>query len=319
MRVSPRELKAVRAGGLVSRYAVLGDAVFVVADLPDAGTAGTAAEEPCRLEHWGLVLQGEVTLVGRRGRTFEAGTAFYIAPGPTHRFRAEARAVIAGFAPVTEPIDDSPETLSARGVEVLTTLERAAAAPDRDAHRRAPEPHRGRRRDRDRVGRHGRLAVHALHIRVDRAATRNRGATSPTGASCWTAASSSTGRTVSSSSSARATSSTARPGRSATGSRSPTARRSSTTRRSASSMTRPCVARRARSTRTRSEASARDGEPVRPVSARSRSRTAPPPPDAARVASPLQGAPGRTRLRATGRPDAHGWSHRSLIRPEGNP
>jgi hypothetical protein len=123
MRVSPRELKAVRAGGLVSRYAVLGDAVFVVADLPDGGTAGTAAEEPCRLEHWGLVLQGEVTLVGRRGRTFEAGTAFYIAPGPVHRFRAESRAVIAGFAPVTEPIDDSPEALSARGVEIVTTLE----------------------------------------------------------------------------------------------------------------------------------------------------------------------------------------------------
>ena len=64
-----------------------------------------------------------MTLVGRRGRTFGAGTAFYIAPGPVHRFRAESRAVIAGFAPVTEPIDDSPETLSARGVEILTTLE----------------------------------------------------------------------------------------------------------------------------------------------------------------------------------------------------
>ena len=40
MRVSPRELKAVRAGGLVTRYAMLGDAAFVVADLPDGGTAG---------------------------------------------------------------------------------------------------------------------------------------------------------------------------------------------------------------------------------------------------------------------------------------
>ncbi len=119
MRVSPRELKAVRAGGLVTRYAVLGDAVFVVADLPDAGTAGTSVEEPCRLEHWGLVLQGELTLTGRRRRTFDAGTAFYIAPGPVHRFHADARAVIAGFAPVTEPIDESPETFRARGVEIL--------------------------------------------------------------------------------------------------------------------------------------------------------------------------------------------------------
>ena len=88
MRVSPRELKAVRAGGLVSRYAMLGEAVFVVADLPDAGTAGTSVEEPCRLEHWGLVLQGELTLLGRRGRTFGPGTAFYVPPGPVHRFRA---------------------------------------------------------------------------------------------------------------------------------------------------------------------------------------------------------------------------------------
>ena len=89
MRVSPRELKAVRAGGLVSRYAMLGDAAFVVADLPDAGTAGTSVEEPCRLEHWGLVLQGELTLLARRGRTFGPGTAFYVPPGPVHRFRAD--------------------------------------------------------------------------------------------------------------------------------------------------------------------------------------------------------------------------------------
>ena len=119
MRVSPRELKAVRAGGLVSRYAVLGDAVFVVVDLPDAGTTGTPVEEPCRLEHWGLVLQGELTLIGRRSHTFGPGAAFYVAPGPVHRFHADARAVIAGFAPVTEPIDESPETLAARGVEIL--------------------------------------------------------------------------------------------------------------------------------------------------------------------------------------------------------
>jgi len=101
MRVSPRELKAVRAGGLVSRYALLGDAVFVVADLPEEGTAGTAVEEPCRLEHWGLVLHGELTLLARRSRTFGPGTAFYVAPGPVHRFRADKRVVVAGFAPVT--------------------------------------------------------------------------------------------------------------------------------------------------------------------------------------------------------------------------
>lgn len=133
MRVSPRELKAVRAGGLVTRYAVLGDAVFVVADMPDGGTAGTTVEEPCRLEHWCLVLQGELTLIGRRSRTFGAGTAFYVAPGPVHRFHADSRAVVAGFAPVTEPIDESPETFRARGVEILPGL---GTAPPRPASMR---------------------------------------------------------------------------------------------------------------------------------------------------------------------------------------
>ena len=122
MRVSPRELKAVRAGGLVSRYALMGEAVFIAVDLPDAGTAGTSVEEPCRLEHWGLVLQGELTFLGRRSRTFGPGAAFYIPPGPLHRFRADEPAVVAGFAPVTEPIDDSPETLAARGVEILSRV-----------------------------------------------------------------------------------------------------------------------------------------------------------------------------------------------------
>ena len=120
MRVSPRELKAVRAGGLVSRYALLGDAAFVVADLPDVGTAGTSVEESCRLEHWGLVLQGDLTLHGRRNRTFESGTAFYVPPGPVHRFSASSRVVVAGFAPVTEPIDESPEAFQARGIELLS-------------------------------------------------------------------------------------------------------------------------------------------------------------------------------------------------------
>ena len=165
MRVSPRELKAVRAGGLVSRYAMLGDAAFVVADLPDGGTAGTSVEEPCRLEHWGLVLQGDLTLLARRGRTFGPGTAFYVPPGPVHRFRASSRVVVAGFAPITEPIDESPEALQARGIEVLS---RVGPPPPRPGTMRVV----GRRsrtialgRDRDRDGGHGRLAVPALDLR----------------------------------------------------------------------------------------------------------------------------------------------------------
>ena len=70
MRVSPRELKAIRASGLITRYAILEEAVFVIVDLPKTGSSGTPIEDACRLEHWGLVLQAEPTLTGRTTRTF---------------------------------------------------------------------------------------------------------------------------------------------------------------------------------------------------------------------------------------------------------
>ncbi len=126
MRVSPRDLKAVRAGGLVTRYAVLGDGVFVIADVPHGGSAGTAIEEPCRQEHWGLVLQGDLRLEARKARNFGPGTAFYVPPDRLHHFRADSRAVVAGFAPMTSPLDDSPEALRRQGIEVL----RHVSVPD---------------------------------------------------------------------------------------------------------------------------------------------------------------------------------------------
>ena len=119
MRVSPRELRAVRAGGLLTRYALLGEAAFLIVEVPTTGSAGTSMEDPCRREHWGLVLKGELLLHGRRERAFGAGTAFYIAPGRTHRLTATPSAVIAGFAPVAQPVDDSPEGLRSRGIEVV--------------------------------------------------------------------------------------------------------------------------------------------------------------------------------------------------------
>jgi hypothetical protein len=130
MRVSPRELRAVRAGGLIARYAILREAVFVIADLPETGSSGTSLEEPCRVEHWGIVLQGELSLEGRSRRTYGPGTAFYVRPGPPdHRFRATERVVVAGFAPVTEPIDESPAALRARGVEVVGRVPAPPAPP----------------------------------------------------------------------------------------------------------------------------------------------------------------------------------------------
>ena len=40
MRLSPNDLKVVRAGGLVTRYAVMGDGVFVIAEIPHQGSSG---------------------------------------------------------------------------------------------------------------------------------------------------------------------------------------------------------------------------------------------------------------------------------------
>ncbi len=129
MRVSSRELKAVRAGGIVTRYAVLGSAVFAITDLPEGGTAGTPVEAPCRSEHWILVLQGEIELDGRRPRVFTAGTAFHVAPGPVHRLRSSSRAVVAGFQPIAAPIDETPDGLRAQGMKILRRVSAPVLPP----------------------------------------------------------------------------------------------------------------------------------------------------------------------------------------------
>jgi hypothetical protein len=130
MRVSLRELKGVSQGGLLVRYAVLGEIAFALAELPETGTTGTSLEEDCEQEHWGLILSGDVTLEGASPRTFTPGTAFHIASGgEPHRFRASGRAVIAGFVPLAEPFDDRPEALSARGLEVVRRMPAPHAPP----------------------------------------------------------------------------------------------------------------------------------------------------------------------------------------------
>lgn len=129
MRVSARELRAVRSGGLLTSYALLREAAYVVVRVPASGSAGTSLEEPCRREHWGLVLRGEVRLHGRHERAFGAGTAFHVAPGRTHRLSASASAVIAGFAPITEPIDETPTGLASRGIEVVRRIATPALPP----------------------------------------------------------------------------------------------------------------------------------------------------------------------------------------------
>lgn len=103
MHFRPEELRAVRRGDLVVRYAPFGDVTFALATLPEDGTSGTSLAQPCVQPHWGLVLQGSVALHrdGRR-RRLAAGSAFYVESGePAHRFVSRSRAVLAGFVPST--------------------------------------------------------------------------------------------------------------------------------------------------------------------------------------------------------------------------
>lgn len=129
MRISLRDLKAVRAGGVLTRYALLGESAYVVAELPASGTAGTTLEDPCRVEHWGYVLKGELTIERRSARVVAAGSAFHIAAGSTHRILSAGPAVVAGFIPVTEPVDDSPDALRKQGMGIVRSAGEVMSPP----------------------------------------------------------------------------------------------------------------------------------------------------------------------------------------------
>ena len=110
MRLTPADLRIVRRGGLIARFAPIGPVVYVVVELSEAGTSGTSLEAPCTTPHWGLILSGEMD-VERDGSSpvrLEAGQAFHVPAGdPAHRFRATGRMTAAGFVPLEGPaIDD---------------------------------------------------------------------------------------------------------------------------------------------------------------------------------------------------------------------
>ena len=131
MRVAARELTTVRQGTMLARYALMGPVAFAQVELGPTGSRGTAAEEPCQQAHWGFVLRGRVRFEeGDRTTEFAAGTAFYVPAGGTpHRFVAAGACTIAGFAPVVEPVDESPEALAARGVKIVVSPRPQRAPP----------------------------------------------------------------------------------------------------------------------------------------------------------------------------------------------
>lgn len=122
LRVSPAELQAVKRAGMLTRYALLGQAAFVLVDLPSTGTDGTGLDQPCLTDHHGFVTRGTFSVHHADGRTeaFTAGDAFYVPEGPpTHLFSASADCIVGGFAPVTESTDTSDDALEAQGFAVI--------------------------------------------------------------------------------------------------------------------------------------------------------------------------------------------------------
>ena len=121
--MSASQLQAVQRAGMLTRYSVFGPVTFVLADLPSGGTAGTGLDEACVTEHHGIVMSGAFSVHHADGRseTFEAGTAFYVAPGPPpHTFTCTSGTVVGGFAAnAVDPPDVSSARLAELGFEVV--------------------------------------------------------------------------------------------------------------------------------------------------------------------------------------------------------
>lgn len=123
MRISPDDLHAVTRAGALTRYALLGPAAFVLMEFPATGTEGTGLDQPCLIDHHGIVTKGTFNVHGMDGTvtSFHPGDAFYVPPGPpAHSFSCSPGCVVGGFAPVTEPPDTSSGALEAQGFEVVS-------------------------------------------------------------------------------------------------------------------------------------------------------------------------------------------------------
>jgi uncharacterized cupin superfamily protein len=131
MHVAPIDLRAVQQDGLKIRFALLGSMAYVLAEAPDAGSAGTSLEQPCVLPHWGIVIGGELRFVtARRRLTIPAGRVFHVpAGGREHHFESSGRALIAAFQPVEADLDVSDEGLANQGFEIVSEPPLSPAVP----------------------------------------------------------------------------------------------------------------------------------------------------------------------------------------------
>ena len=131
MHVAPQDLRVIRQGDLLVRFATLGSVAYVLAEVPPAGSPGTSLEQPCEQPHWGLVVEGDVTLATSSERIhIPAGRAFHVPPGgPPHTIEVDGRATLAGFQPMEIPFDVSDASLRVRGFEPVARGVGATVAP----------------------------------------------------------------------------------------------------------------------------------------------------------------------------------------------
>jgi glyoxylate utilization-related uncharacterized protein len=120
MHVAPADFRAVRRENVLVRFAILGEVVYVLAELPSTGSAGTFLEAACERPHWAFVSAGKVTVeTGDASVEIAAGSAFHVPPGLSHRVRADGRTRVAGFERIDPRYDLSDDGLRAEGFEVL--------------------------------------------------------------------------------------------------------------------------------------------------------------------------------------------------------
>jgi hypothetical protein len=126
--VTPTELRVLRRGSLLLRFAVLDSIAAVLAELPAKGSLDTTLEQPCTEPHWGVLLRGDLEVEqGGQRRQIRAGAGFHVPGGePGHRFFATRRAVIAGFVPLEGRAAE--DALPAGGASAAV-----AAAPSEEA------------------------------------------------------------------------------------------------------------------------------------------------------------------------------------------
>ena len=131
MHVAPPDLRALRQGGLVVRYAMLGPVAFVLVEIPASGSSGTSIEQPSRQPAWALVIEGEVTYEGDgRSLRIPAGNAIYVPGGsPDHRFFATGGSRIAGFQPLDPSVEITDPVLAEQGFEILGPARTTGVTP----------------------------------------------------------------------------------------------------------------------------------------------------------------------------------------------